>query len=72
MARAVAAAAIASLLLMVQVPAIAQLVHLRPLPASEWAATMAAAILTGSLSWLVAASSGRTVSQSAASKPTNR
>src|SRR5690606_19520705 len=71
MARAVAAATIVSLLLMVQVPAVAELVHLQPLPASEWAATMAVAILTGSLSWLVAARGSRAVGQSAASKPTN-
>jgi Ca2+-transporting ATPase len=52
-ARAICAAAIASLMLIVQVPAFAELVHLRPLDLQDWVFAVGAGISTGSLSLLL-------------------
>jgi Ca2+-transporting ATPase len=52
-ARIIAAAAVASLVLLVQVPALAVLVHLRPLHLEDWAIAAGAGMLAGSLSLLL-------------------
>ncbi len=51
-ARIIITAALISLVLLVQVPAIAALVHLRPLHAEDWVIAAAAGTLTGALSLL--------------------
>ncbi len=52
-ARIIDAAALASLLLLVQVPTLAALVHLRPLHLQDWAIAIGAGALTGGLSLLL-------------------
>ncbi|MEX2631905.1 MAG: cation-transporting P-type ATPase [Tistlia sp.] len=56
MARGVVAASLASLVLLVQVPALADLVHLRPLHAADWGLVGAAGALAGLVALGVAAS----------------
>ena len=51
-ARTIAAAALASLVLLVQAPGIAPLIHLRPLHLRDWVIAVGAGILTGGLSSL--------------------
>jgi len=51
-ARIITSAAIASLVLLVQTPALASLVHLRPLHLSDWAIGVAAGAISGGLSLL--------------------
>src|SRR5690606_20237768 len=58
-ARAVALASAASLVLLVQVPALADWVHLRPLGLYDWALASAAGIATGSLALLSTVGVGR-------------
>jgi len=58
-ARAVALASAASLVLLVQVPALADWVHLRPLGPGEWALAAVAGLGTGSLAQLSTRWSGR-------------
>ncbi len=54
-ARLVTGASVASLVLLVQVPALADWVHLRPLGLLDWALAVAGGLLGGSLAWLFAA-----------------
>src|SRR5690554_3967085 len=58
-ARAAALASAASLVLLVQVPALADWVHLRPLGPGEWALAAVAGLGTGSLAQLSTRWSGR-------------
>ena len=53
-ARLVTGASVASLVLMVQVPALADWVHLRPLGLLDWALAIAGGLLGGCLAWLFA------------------
>lgn len=52
-ARTIVAAAVASLILLVQLPALAVLVHLRPLHLQDWAIAAGAGVFTGGLSLLL-------------------
>jgi Ca2+-transporting ATPase len=54
-ARIITAASVCSLVLLVQVPALADLVHLGPLSQGDWIMAAAAGLLTGSLSLLFVA-----------------
>ncbi len=58
-ARAVALASLASLVLLVQVPALADWVHLRPVGLRDWSLASAAGIASGSLALLFAARAGQ-------------
>src|SRR5690606_20273690 len=53
-ARLVTGASVASLVLLVQVPALADWVHLRPLRLLDWALAIAGGALGGCLAWLFA------------------
>jgi Ca2+-transporting ATPase len=52
-ARTVVAGSLASLLLLVQVPFLAELVHLRPLHLNDWGVVVAAATVAGFLALVV-------------------
>ena len=52
-ARIIVTAAVSSLVLLVQVPALAALVHLRPLHLEDWAIAVSAGVLTGGASLLL-------------------
>ena len=65
-ARLVACASVASLVLLVQVPALAAWVHLRPLGLQDWALATAGGVLAGSLAWLFAARGARRGQRTAA------
>ncbi len=59
-AQIIVAAAVTSLILLVQVPALARLVHLRPLHLADWAIAAAAGVASGGLSLLFTLRRNRT------------